>query len=174
MWLYDVHKKERGFTLTEMLVTVIVAGILAAITTPSMVGMFNNSKVKSALEELNGALTEAQRQAMRRGKSCTVSIDTTHNQITVATGTGSEGCLLSDRTFPDELKMTTNISGNQVKFSFRGNTTLSDQGTIVITTQNGSGDQRCLVVSNALGAIKTGIYNGNATSPTAANCNTPN
>ena len=125
MLLYNVHKKEQGFTLTEMLVTIIIAGILAAISTPNLLIWYNNTQVKRAVEQLQGALTEAQRQAMRRGESCTVTLDITNQKIT--NSTGSEGCLLSDRILPTGVAMTTNISGNNIQFSFKGNTTLNDQ-----------------------------------------------
>ena len=167
---YNAHRKERGFTLTEMLVTAIIGSILMAVATPSFLSLFNNSKVKSALEQVQGALTEAQRQAMRRGKSCTITLDTTNNKITTKTKSGSEGCLLSDRTLPDGVVMTTNIKDKNIKFSHKGNTTASGKGVLVLS--NGSGEKRCLTVSTTLGAMRTGIYDGkNPSSPKAKDCN---
>ena len=168
---YNAHRKERGFTLTEMLVTAIIGSILMAVATPNFLSLFNNSKVKSALEQVQGALTEAQRQAMRRGKSCTITLDTTNKKIKITPSSDSEGCLLSDRTLPDGVVMTTNISSSNIKFSHKGNTTLSDKGVVVLSIANGSGEKRCLTVSTTLGAMRTGTYDGNPSSPTSDDCN---
>ena len=165
---YNVHKQEQGFTLTEMLTTAIIGSILMAVATPSFLSLFNNGQVKSALEKVQGSLTEAQRQAMRRGKSCTITLDTSNNKITPSSG--SEGCLLSDRTLPDGVVMTTNISGSNITFSHKGNTTLNN-GVVVLSIANSSSEKRCLTVSTTLGVMRTGTYDGNPSSPTANNCN---
>ena len=152
---YNVHRQERGFTLTEMLATAIIGSILMAVATPSFLSLFNNSQVKSALEQVQGALTEAQRQAMRRGKSCTITLNTTDNKITPSSG--SEGCLLSDRTLPKGVVMTTDMSGGNITFSHKGNTTANNK-VVVLSIANGSGEKRCLTVSSTLGAMRTGTY----------------
>lgn len=169
MLLYDVRKQVQGFTLFEMLLAVTIAGILAAIATPNWLSWYTSAKVKSSLEQVHGALTQAQRQAMRRGKSCTITLDTTNNKVT----TTDAGCLLSDYTLQSGVVMTTNISSNNIKFSLKGSTTISDLGVIVLAKQDGSGTKRCLVVSTALGTLKTGTYNGtNPSSPSSSDCDT--
>lgn len=164
---YYVHKKEQGFTLIEMLVTVMIMGILAAIAAPSWMTWYNNTKVTTSLEQVQGALSEGQRQAMRRGKTCTIDLD--YHTITSSTGS----CLIGDRTLPEGVVLTTNISSGNIQFSFKGNTIPNDLGVIVLSMSDGSGEKKCLVLSNTLGANRNGTYTGtNISSPTTANCDT--
>ncbi|PSO79590.1 MAG: hypothetical protein BRC41_18775 [Cyanobacteria bacterium QH_9_48_43] len=61
----SVNKSNQGFTLLETATVVVVIGILAAISAPSLLGWYNRTKVDSALNEVRGALQQAQREAMR-------------------------------------------------------------------------------------------------------------
>lgn len=175
---YNAHKKDRGFSLIEMLVALIIAGILTAISVPSLVGWYNQIKVKQAIDELEGALKEAQRQAMRKGKSCTVTINNTTKRITGhegTTGTGnSNGCLLGDRRLWQKTEIDTNYTNpnpTKITFSYKGNTT--NIGTIVVSTTEATNEKRCLVISSALGAMRTGFYQGDLSSIDAGNCSDP-
>ena len=169
-----IFQKEKGFTVIETVTTLVIAGILAAIATPSLIGMYRQQKVKEALEQLHGALEEAQRQAMLKGQGCTVNIDTTNNRVNSA----NDDCLLSTRILPDEAKMETNIDPPQIEFSFKGNTAnintnpSGDQGTVVISRSDGSGYRRCLVITNGLGIMRTGFYDGSTSPITSNNCTT--
>jgi prepilin-type N-terminal cleavage/methylation domain-containing protein len=47
MLLYNVHRKSnKGFTLVEMIVTVIIVGVIASIAAPNLLGLLNQSRVK--------------------------------------------------------------------------------------------------------------------------------
>lgn len=164
--------KNGGFTLIEMLATVLVAGILIALTAPSFATWYKNKQAQDGLDQLEGALKEAQRQAIRKSQSCSV-------QFTANTGSSitspTQGCLLSDRELSDQVSVATNLSGTPptIAFSYKGNTTTS--ATIVISpADGGSGEKRCLVISNGLGIIRTGEYSATASTspPTEAGCTT--
>ncbi len=169
MLLFNVNKNEEGFTLTELMITGVVVSILAAIVAPNFLGLYDNYKVKSSFQELQGALQEAQRQAMRKSQTCKLQLDTVNidgesrQRITVEKPGGDpnkySGCLLSDRILDKNVTLTTTLSGNPPKlaFSFKGTTT--DSGTIVLSRSDGSGEKKCLAISNGLGIMRTGIYN---------------
>jgi len=61
-----------GFTLIEMLVTVAVAGILLALSTPYFAEIITNNKTQSYSSELSMALFLAQNEAIKRGVQVTV------------------------------------------------------------------------------------------------------
>ena len=148
MLLYSVRNKDRGFTLIEMITVIIIVGVIAAIASPNLLGLLNRSRANSAVSEIEGAIREAQRLAIRNGRSCTIN-------ITSATRTVSGGCLLSNRVVDDNV----DIDANQtITFSGKGNTT-TGAATIVVSTNNNS-VQKCVFVSGGLGLIRTGDYDG--------------
>jgi prepilin-type N-terminal cleavage/methylation domain-containing protein len=167
MLLFNVPKKNKGFTLVEMVVTAVVVGVLAAVSVPNLLGLYNQNKVKEGLAQVEGALKEAQRQAMRRGKSCTVEIDITNSKI--KNPSSGDGCLLSERILPEGTTLSTSLTGTTktITFSYKGNTTNS--GTIVLTMNN-TERKKCLVISNGLGIMRTGDYDESVSGSMADKC----
>jgi prepilin-type N-terminal cleavage/methylation domain-containing protein len=66
--------KNKGFSLIETLIIVVIVGILAAIAIPSFVGSFDRVQLNQAVVEVRGILQEAQRQAIRKSQPCGVTI----------------------------------------------------------------------------------------------------
>lgn len=165
MLFRNAHKTSQGFTLIETLTVLIVIGILSAIAVPSFLALLNRNKVNDAVAKVQGALQEAQREAIRRSRSCIVTLNTTNQKVT-------SPCLITgDRTLPNGVAIVTNLGGTppSITFSFRGNTT--DSGAIVLYMSDGSIPKKgCLVISNGLGIMRSGVYNGSTASVTANNC----
>lgn len=151
----------RGFTLAETAVIVVVVGILAAIAGPSFIGLMNKKQVDDALTRVQGALAEAQRQAIRRSQSCTVTIPEGNNSTLTATPTG---CLVTGDRELDDINVDNLASTGDlaVNFSFRGNTSGFDDGTIILSKSATSDYKRCLVVSVGIGIMRTGDYTNGA------------
>lgn len=179
---YNARTKNQGFTLVEILIALVILGVLSAIAAPSFLSLFNRNKVNDALAQVRGALQEAQRQAIRNSKSCTVTIDPTTKRIT-----GSpDGCLPTERDLCDErdasnncvkaaVAIITNLTGTppSLQFSFRGNT--NKLGTIVVYSSDSSTNKMgCLVVSNGIGVMRTGYYDGSIASTAAIDPNSCN
>lgn len=185
MVLFNVRSNSQGFTLIETLVVIIMVGILSAITAPSFLASLNKAKVNNAFAEVRGALQEAQREAIRKSKTCTVYVPDGAQIISdcfvTADGT-SIGLTPSSlnglpiKTLNDTVAIASDLptTPKKVTFSFRGNTTNS--GTIVLYMTDGSTqDKKCLVISNGLGIMRTGKYSGSTSSATdiaAGTCTT--
>lgn len=165
---FNVRSNNQGFTLIETLIVVIIIGILSAIAAPGLLGMLNRNKVNTALDEVQGALREAQREAMRKGQQCTVTLDSTNSKVT-----GS--CLVTgDRTLPSGVALGTNPNPATVTFYFRGNT--NNSAKIVLYSDDSNQQKKCLVISSGLGIMRTGNYSGSTTSVTPTttdDCTTP-
>lgn len=61
-----------GFTMVELLTTLVVLAILLAIAAPSMATFINNSRLRSSQGELVAALMLARSEATKRGTDVTV------------------------------------------------------------------------------------------------------
>lgn len=161
-------KGDRGVTLTEMLLAVIVVGILAAITTPSLISLFNQNRVREGFVQVKGAIKQSQRLAMRRGRRCKILIDTANQKVDISPPdsiSNYTGCLLSERKIPDGVLIKTNYRSSNITFSPKGNT--SSAGTIVVYNPN-TRSQRCIVISLGLGIMRSGNYTGDVSNSVKA------
>jgi prepilin-type N-terminal cleavage/methylation domain-containing protein len=70
----NVQRTDRGFTLFETAIVLVIIGIASAIAAPSFLSMFNKNKVNNALAQVQGTLQEAQTAAIRRSKRCAVGL----------------------------------------------------------------------------------------------------
>jgi prepilin-type N-terminal cleavage/methylation domain-containing protein len=193
----NVHKNQ-GFTLLEILVALAITGILAALTLPNLSAWLNRNKVKEATDAIQLALEDAQRQAIRRGRNCTINFTnptgtdpTVYSQITAS----EPGCLVATNTnagslsLPQEVFMVVNNFPTQgsspgVQFSFRGHvpgltfTPPEDQAIIVLySAADATADpypnqeRKCIVIASLLGIVKQGTYTGTSlTNLDASNC----
>ncbi|ELS02343.1 prepilin-type N-terminal cleavage/methylation domain-containing protein [Xenococcus sp. PCC 7305] len=164
-----------GFTLIEMLATVIILGIIGAIAAPNLMALFSHHRVNNALSIINGAVKEAQRQAIRQGISCTVTINPGDNdpgERTIAAVPAS--CLPEVRLIDDDVDIANDDitvrvnlvpTANEITFSAKGNTTSG--GTIAVFSDS-SDTQRCFVIANGLGITRTGNYTGPNADPVNA------
>ena len=180
--MFYIKKQENGFTLIEIIIAMIVVGVLMAVAVPNFLGLYNQHQGKDALRQLASAVKEAQRQAMRRGKTCKIKLDRvvingkTRDRVTVVTssdpgesGKDYTGCLTNDRILSEFIDLETNLPGttNKITFSQKGNTPTS--GTIKLSIPGANLD-KCLVISNGLGIIRTGNYQDGNSGSMARKC----
>lgn len=79
------RRNERGFTLVELMVTVAVLAIVAAIAAPSFRNLLLNSRLTAAANELSAALQGARMEALR-----------TNARVVVCPSTDGSSCAGSD------------------------------------------------------------------------------
>lgn len=167
MLLYDALKKSnKGFTLIEMITTVIVVGVIASIAAPNLLGMLNQTRVKDGLGQVEGAIREAQKLAIRRGKPCTIVFTTNDSgNSSVETKSGFDGCLLSTRELADSVSFSVLNSGslvlinssNEIELSFSGKGNPDVTGIMVISHPQ-TNTQKCIQIAGLLGNMLTGNY----------------
>lgn len=162
MLLYNARKSNSGFTLIEMLVVVIIVGVIAAIAAPNFLGLLNRNRVNDAAQQVEGALKEAQRQAMRKGKPCTVDINTTSKTIS---SSGANSCLLSTRDL-NQNNIQLNSNRASIDFSGKGNITGTPSPVLVVSMPNGTNLRKCVVLEGVLGTLRSGDYDSTGTIPT--------
>ncbi|MEP0890062.1 MULTISPECIES: hypothetical protein [unclassified Leptolyngbya] len=121
--------------------------------------MYSRTRVNQSLVEIQGALQEAQRQAMRTSTPCNLSLNTSTSAITGA-------CLVTgNRTLS---RVAIRSSATAMRFNIKGAVSNTDgsamtQPVTVVISSPTTSLQRCLVMSVPLGLIRTGVYSGTGT-----------
>lgn len=159
---------QNGFTLIEILVTLLMFGIISAIAAPSFMTWVNNKKIEDVAMSIEGALKEAQSTAIRKNKTCSVVVTST------TVSTPDAGCLPSGTRQIQEREVmwsnrnltiagTGGASGTTATFTSIGTTIVSPSTTtfVIYRTDGASnGRRKCVVVSSGIGIIKNGRFTG--------------
>jgi type II secretory pathway pseudopilin PulG len=153
-------------TLIEIAVVTVITGIIAAIGTPSLMGILQRDQVKQGLDQIQLALQDAQTNAIRGSKQCTIVINKNSDPPTLDVKNkdlndpnNHLGCLGSvDRELPNNIaiKIPPTVT-NEISFSFKGNISTQPK-TIVVQPKKGGNTKRCLVISSGLGIMRSGVY----------------
>jgi prepilin-type N-terminal cleavage/methylation domain-containing protein len=150
--LHSSASKARGFTLTESLIVVAIVGILVAMALPSMKAAIDRANLVRATDMVVGSLQEAQREAMRRDRGCTLTLDKVNRKIV-----GEQGCLLTgDRYLPESIEIDYTGATGDIQYGIRGNTTTNK--AVTLSVRDSRRNKRCLTISAPLGIIRLGTY----------------
>ena len=138
---------------------------------PSVLSFLNRIRLDHAIAEVQGALQEAQREAIRTSEPCTVTLNFATNEVTGP-------CLITGtRMIPEEVTMATNISQSTepdeyfVTFGILGGSVFEVEteitppptdpvGKVVFHITETDLDKPCLAISNTLGLTRSGTYLG--------------
>ena len=166
-----------------MAVISVIVGILASTTIPSMVGLMAKNSLQSSMSQVTGAVREAQRAAIKNGKSCWVSIAassistdntrTNPTQTANATTNPPNICITSPVTLSSDTTLSAkSISGSTVTdinltspkpliFSYKGNPDNTNELVLILSSTKTS-TQRCLAISAGIGIMRSGTYENNS------------
>ena len=86
-----------GFTLIELIITVVIAGILMSLAAPSFVSFVKNNRISSQANELMADLAFARSEAVKRGANITICrASDPFNACTGSGGPWSAGWIVID------------------------------------------------------------------------------
>ncbi len=141
-----------------MAVISVITGILAAAVLPQMTGLMARNSLQSSMNEVTGAIREAQRSSMKNGRTCTVNLSSTGVS---STNTSTNVCITSPVTLSSGTTLATAPSGTtSVSFSYKGNPSNTSDLTLILSNPTKTVDQRCLVISAGIGIMRSGTYSG--------------
>lgn len=157
-------EKYQGFTLIELIVAMVMVGILASLSAPSVLGLIARGRLSSALNQVRGAVQEAQRTASKKSVACSLTFSST-------TVTSTDGCLPTGRRTLDQgITLSENVNLDKMFITYLGGvddtkTTLvvgssSLNSVVIVLASQNIRDRKCLLVTLGLGLIRSGRYVG--------------
>ena len=149
------YKKQRGFTLIEVVITVAIVGILAMIAVPSMVGWKQERQMQGAARVFYSDLQHARFTAIREAEAVSFVITVPSGDYSLfidpnqnyALDAGEK--LLNSETLPaGVIFQNVTLAGNQTQFNSRG--MAAETGSLDVT--NTQGDMLTIYL-NSLGRM---------------------
>ncbi|OGI25417.1 MAG: hypothetical protein A2287_06685 [Candidatus Melainabacteria bacterium RIFOXYA12_FULL_32_12] len=132
---------KQAFTLLEVLITFVIAGIIALMAIPTLMGQIKDWQVKEDILKVEQAIKEARSNAITRSRTCLIDFSqaSTSNgqdgglvQVKQGNGTLISQFYLSKNVLYNSTSST--ISSNVIRFDFRGQPVDSSGATSGFTT----------------------------------------
>lgn len=99
-----IMRPQRGFTMIELLITIVIVAILAALAVPSFQSLLANAQIRTAAQALHDGLQLARVEAIRRNERV-VFAKGTESGWTVSIDTG--GATVQTRPYTEGSKAAT-------------------------------------------------------------------
>ncbi|PAV24467.1 pilus assembly protein [Tamilnaduibacter salinus] len=136
--------KGNGFSLIELLVTIVVLSIVAAFAIPGFANLIGSTQLTSGTNSVVSSIRLARSEAVKRGDEVTWSTDAgMASGWCVHIGGATNDCSNPIRAFSGPDNLIYNPSANDLVFDHRGFLTPQSAQTITLRPQDcASGDDR--------------------------------
>lgn len=137
-------RRMRGFTVLEVMITLALVAILAAIAAPAMMDFLRNNKMSTAARQLDADMVLARREAIKRNTRVLVCPKgaTAGKCATVTTTAWTQGWLVCyDADFDNDCDDTADTNPNPIRQHGAMETTLTVTGPAAIARFNANGTQ---------------------------------
>lgn len=130
-------KKQSGFTLIELMVTISILAILLGIGVPSFRAMIEGNRIRTVTNDLVIALQFARSEAVKRGIPVTLC---SSNDQAACTGTWADGWVVRDTAVAADPPF-------RVWPAAREGVAIAVPGTVVFTALGGVANARCFTLT---------------------------
>lgn len=145
--------KPRGFTIIELMVTLVVLAILGAIAGPSMLDMLNATRVRTTASDLYEAAILARSEAIKRTTSVDVVPAVTGWQDGWTVKVGST--VLKGHDAAQSVTITASATGN-LTYRLDGRVSTNLRSFVLTSSQSTSVQARCVLIdASGRATIKT-------------------
>jgi prepilin-type N-terminal cleavage/methylation domain-containing protein len=154
----------QGFTLLEVIVVIVIAGILLAIAIPSWLQYVANRQVAAARDEIHQGIMMAQHSAMMHRSSWRFSLREIDGRMAWAVHANDVDWQDVSVWYPLHRNVVvyvpdTTLAAKEgtyyVRFGFQGDVRYR-LSTVTLDSKNGGAKNKCVVISTLIGATRKG------------------
>lgn len=114
-------KLRPGYTLTEMLIVVVMVGALTLITLPKFSGLVERNQLSAAREEISAAIATARAAAVQKGRSATIRFSGNSMWVSVVnSGGGTTTTIVPVKSFSSLYNVSVAASDTLITYDMRG------------------------------------------------------
>lgn len=141
---------EKGFTLVELMVTILVAAIVLAFAIPSFRTTTQDSRLTSQINRVTSAINYARSEAIKTKSS--VSICGSSDQVNCNTGNFELGWVISSNPprigiGMDNTTLRLNSPASTTVLQFDGDGLLANQATFTLCDDRGASEAKAIVMN---------------------------
>ena len=116
-----MFRSRPGYTLTEMLIVVVMVGALTLIAIPKFSGLVERNKLSAAREEIAAAIATARAAAVQKGRTATLWFSGNQMWVTVVTSNaGATATVVPMKSFTSLYNVSVAASDSAITFDMRG------------------------------------------------------
>jgi len=109
-----------GWTLTELVVVVVVLGLLMGTTAPRLAALRDRAAVRAAAAVVRSALAAARDEARNRAAPAVLALDAAERRVIVLAGSGTSRDTVLVQPLAPELGVSLERTGDSVRFAPSG------------------------------------------------------
>jgi prepilin-type N-terminal cleavage/methylation domain-containing protein len=138
------RRPDGGFTMVELLITLVLLGIVLSMAVPAISGYLDNVNLKSATRTLQADVAFMRESAMASGRTHTIAYDMGANQCTMKWDSDGAGTYLNVANYPAVRNLAdygssvriSSLTQSPIKIISSG--AINPFGKVVLTNNRGS------------------------------------
>lgn len=163
-------RQRSGFTLTEMLVTISMVGILAVMSTASLQPLLQKQRLAQAAQQVEQAIRKTQQTAITHAQQMYIEFDNSSYMIGAGNPCTVPRSILSEERLPVQIQINLAVPGGSslntggcpsalkplVLFDFQGMARMNDAGKFVrLSSSSLTGVDYDVYILSILGDVGT-------------------